>query len=139
MNRWLRRLVLGALVLLLVPAQGCSLALLTVTIPDFASKAVAGVWIWRLSPTTGAFERDTQFTFQGTRIAANGEILDYQATATSDGRTIPATAYVLRDPVNRDQVTLQLILSKVDETGYYRASTFNANGDSPLSLETLSL
>ena len=139
MRRWLRHLALGALALAMLPLQGCELTLFTVSIPDFASKAVDGVWLWRLSPTTGLYERDTQFVFGDTVTTAKGEQLNYDAVATDDSAPFPVSTFLVRDPANPDRVTLKLLYSHPDTQGYYRASTFNVSGDSPLSSEILPL
>jgi len=135
MQSWLRRAVFGALVLAVVPLQGCTLGCFTIAIPDFVSKAVTGVWLWRLSPLTGLYERDVQLAFAPLTQLPDGERLDYQAAPSDGSPPMQMTTYVVRDPANPDQVTLRLLFSRIDEPGSYRASTYNGRGDSPLSSE----
>lgn len=139
MRHWLRRTLLATLALAAIPFQGCTLGCFTIAIPDFGSKSVQGVWLWRLSPETGLFERDVRFVFAAPVQQPGGEALDYQAAPADGSAPIPATTYVVRDPANPDHVTVQLVFSHADETSYYRASTYNGAGDSVLSTETMPL
>ena len=140
MKTWLRNLAFGSLILSVLPLGGCQLALFTITIPDFGSKAVEGVWLWRLSPTTGAYVRDTQFSFVGAVTpAAGGETIDYSASTPDGSPPVPITTYISRDASQPDRVTLQLIYSRMSDPGYYRASTYNSSGDSPLTNEIVPL
>jgi hypothetical protein len=137
MRRCLRRLALVALSLALLPLGGCTVALCTISIPDFGTKAVGGVWLWKLSAATGVYERDTLFLFGAMGRSDGAELLNYQA-APADGSTpLATTATLFREASNPDHVTLQLMFSRKDAAGYYRASTYNASGDSPLSTEIL--
>lgn len=139
MGRWLRYLALGLLILATVPVGGCTLALCTISIPDFSSKSVDGVWLWRLSATTGTYARDTRFVFADTVLQQAGEMMEYQSAAADGSKPISLTATLVRDPKNPDRVTLQLVFSRTEDAGYYRASTYNVNGDSPLSTEIVPL
>jgi hypothetical protein len=141
MDRWLKRLAFAALALAVIPLQGCSLSFVTIAIPDFSSKAVQGVWLWRLSDQTGLYEREAQFTFQAPVQGAQGEKLDYSVAPQGGSPLFGASTYVVRDEVNPDQVYLQLIYGR-DSTAtaaYYRASTYNQLGDSPLTAEIVPL
>jgi hypothetical protein len=139
MRKSLRSLACGAIVLATVPFGGCQLASFTISIPDFMTKQVSGVWLWRQSPTTGVFERDGQLVFGATGSTTAGETIDYTATPSGGAAGQPCTAQVVRDATNPDHVTLQLIFTRSQDAGYYRASTFNTTGDSPLSVEILPL
>jgi len=139
MTSWLRRLALGSLVLSVLPLGGCQLECFTITIPDFASKAVQGVWLWRLSTATGAYERDTQFTFGPIEVAAAGDTVTYSTSPAGGSSPVSVTTYITRDPAQSDQVTVQLIYSRTADPGSYRASTYNTAGDSPLTSDTVSL
>jgi hypothetical protein len=139
MRSWLRSLLLGALVVAAIPFGGCSLTYFTISIPDFSSKQVGGVWLWRLSTTTGLYARDTQFVLSPIVSGPTGEIIDY--SVVMGGGTPPQgmTTQVARDKNNPDKVVLTLLFTQLDAPGYYRASTFNAAGDSPLSSEIVPL
>ncbi len=135
MRTRLRKIALATITVAALSLQGCTVGCFTIEIPDFASKAVSGVWLWRLSPVTGVYERDTQFVFGTPAPGEGGERLDYQAAPTDGSPPLSLTAYVLRDSSNPDEVRLQLLFSRADDPAYYRASTYNGAGDSPLSSE----
>ncbi len=139
MRRWLRRTILGTLALAGTSLQGCSLGWFTISIPDFASKSVGGVWLWHLSAETGLWERDTQIAFGAPSLQADGEWLTYQAAPLDGSPTFPGWSQVVRSANNPDQVTLQLLFSRAEAAGTYRASTYNDAGDSPLSNESVAL
>ena len=134
-----RSLRISALVLAALSLGGCQMVSFTISIPDFASKRVAGVWMWRWSTASGAFQRQDQLVFGEVDLDPTGESLDYVVTPVAGGQDLPFTAHVARDGANPDRVTLQLLFTRSQGTGYYRASTFNATGESPLSAEVLPL
>ena len=122
-----------ALVLLVL---GCNPSWLTVGIPDFGSKQVEGVWIWRLSPETNRYERDTLVAFQGVTTFTKGQILGYATYAIQGDASL--TAAIAHDPANPDGVTLTLGFQR-GLPGVFKVSTFNAAGESPLSGQSKSL
>jgi len=138
MTRWIRGCA-AALALALLPLQGCSLTYFTLSIPDLGSKDVRGVWLWRLSPVTGQYERDTQFVFTEPEPAAGDDLLSYTAVASDGSPAVDITTYLIRDPENPDRVTLQLVYGRRGEAGFFRASTYNQMGDSPLTNESIPL
>jgi hypothetical protein len=138
-TKGLRRFACVALLLATLPFEGCQALSFTISIPDFTSKRVSGVWLWRWSTTNRVFQRDGQFLFGQPDPSPGGETLDYTLLPAGGGQALPFTAAVVREVANPDHVTLHLILSRTDSAGYYRASTFNAAGESPLSVEVLPL
>ena len=135
MRRWLH--VVGLAALALLPLQGCSLSYFTIAIPDFESKAVQGVWLWRLSPTTGTYERDTQFVFVATEAVDGSELLTYSAVPGDGAPPVQISTYLTRDGQDPDRASLQLIYTRSSGTGSYRASSYNQLGDSPLTDEAI--
>lgn len=136
MHRFLRHALLLALAALALPVLGCNPSWLTVEIPDFASKQIKGVWIWRLDPETHQYERDTLVRFEGVTWVSTRPILSYFTYAQQGG--ISLTAGVERDHANPDHVTLTLGFER-GAPGVFKVSTWNAVGDSPLSSESRSL
>lgn len=128
---------LAVLALATLPFQGCSLGTITIAIPDFASKAVQGVWLWRATAATGVYEREVQFNFAGIQAGSAGDVLDYTLAAADGSPPIPVTTRLVRDAANPDRVTMQLVFSRGTAAAFYRASTYNQSGDSPLSTEIL--
>lgn len=133
-----RAFVCCALVFGPVSIGGCTAAAFTISIPDFVSKQVAGVWLWRWSPTTRTYQRDDQIVFGGREDGPTGEILDYVVAPVGGSAPLPFSTLLVRSPGNPDRVTLHLLFTRSQGPGSYRASTFNVTGDSPLSAEVLS-
>ncbi|CAG1001103.1 hypothetical protein MYXO_03020 [Myxococcaceae bacterium] len=133
-NALLALLVMGSLAF-----QGCTLSVVTIAIPDFGSKAIKGVWLWRSTSFNGVYEREVQFTFGGTAPTGSGEAVDYTMVPADGAPPIPVTTHLQRDPSNPDRVTVSLIFSRDEDVAFYRASTYNTSGDSPLTSEIVPL
>jgi len=135
MHRAIRRFpALLGLTACLVGGVGCDLQWVMVTIPDFESKQVAGVWVWRESEQDGAFVRDTEIEFVETIDAGGGyEILRVETTTGPQGERSSLPTGITRDAANPDQVTLSLGFTRLSGPGMFKVSTYNAAGDSPLS------
>ena len=65
-----RGVTLFAVALLLLGVEGCKWFALTVKIPDFDSRQVQGVWVWRKDSATGQWQRAGQIVFQPVMPAA---------------------------------------------------------------------
>ena len=133
------RRLLPLLALASVVFQGCTLGTVTISIPDFASKSVQGVWLWRSTAFNGAYQREVQFSFGEFQPDAQGEALEYTASPADGSAPIPIPTYVVRDAANPDRVTVSLIFGRSEDAAFYRASTYNTSGDSPLSSEIVPL
>ncbi len=131
----MRRIAALALSAGLALLPGCNLTYFTIDIPDFGSKSVQGVWLWRLSPQTGAYQRETQFAFGPLQDG----VLDYTAIAADGTPPITISTHPGIDPENPARMVLRILYSRGDAPGYYRASTYNSSGDSPLSTEIVPL
>ena len=140
MARAKRGALLLAAALLALGIQGCKWFEITVKIPDFDSRQVQGVWMWRKDPATGRFERAGQILFQPP--AASGTVgaeeLQY-LVVQPDGAVFPLRAPVGRDRTTPDRVTVRLWYARYLDPGEYRVSTYNDSGESPLSTQSLDL
>ncbi|HVP28122.1 MAG TPA: hypothetical protein VMW35_03050 [Myxococcota bacterium] len=140
MHRTLHRLpALLGLLLCLFTATGCDLQWVNVVIPDFGSKQVKGVWIWRLSEQTGQYVRDTEIVFETTANAGGHDILSYETTSGPLGERGTLPTELVHDAQNPDQVTLQMGFMRLSAPGSFRVSTYNVAGDSPLSAASVQL
>jgi hypothetical protein len=139
MVRRFRALLVGITTVCSLLSGGCQLTYFTISIPDFISKDVSGVWLWRQSPTTGLFVRDAQFVFQAVQDGPEGELLDYIATSSDGATSVPLSTGIVHDGEDTDRITLSLIFARTSEPGVFRASTYNAAGESPLTDEMVSL
>lgn len=140
MARPRRGAILLAMALLLLGVQGCKWFEITVRIPDFDSRQVKGVWMWRKDEATGQFERAGQIIFQPS--TASGAVptaeLHY-LVMQPDGVAFPLRAPVERDKAAPDRVTVRLWYARYLDPGEYRVSTYNDSGESPLSPQSLDL
>jgi hypothetical protein len=105
---------------------GCDIRWLNVSIADFQSKEVQGVWISRSSTTTGTFTHDMQVPVQ----AANPM---FQNILDSSGQQQSLVVTVQPDPANPDHVTVKIGVFAPSVSAYVKVSTYNAVGESPLS------
>lgn len=141
MHRSIRRLpALLGLGACLVGGTGCDLQWVKVTIPDFESKQVTGIWVWRQSEQSGQYVRDTEIEF-GERIPAGGgvELLRVETTTGPLGERSSLPTGIERDAANPDRVTLSLGFTRLSAPGIFKVSTYNAAGDSPLSTASAQL
>jgi len=136
MHQTLRHALRLALLALVLPLLACDPTFLTVKIPDFGSKQVEGVWVWRLSAQTNQYEREALIRFQGVTTLTTGQFLSY--AAYSNAGTQSLTAGIVRDPANPDVVTVTLGF-ELGQPGVFKVSTFNAAGESSLSAQSESL
>jgi len=137
----LRRMpALLGLMVCLAGGMGCDLQWIRVTIPDFDSKGVTGVWVWRQSEQTGQFVRDTEIEIGDLVVAQNGlEIVSIVTTTGPLGERASLPTGVERDAANPDRVTLSLGFTRLSAPGTFKVSTYNDVGDSPLSQESTQL
>lgn len=140
----LARLLFVALVSLLPFVSGCDYRSVSIEIPGFDAFQVEGVWLWKLNETTGRYERaggirlhrDTPAEDWWPTLSSGAEVIAYSNTAQED---VVLPAEVIRDPAKPDRVTLRLLYLNTDEPGSFRATIFNAAGESDLSDQTIGL
>lgn len=135
MHRKIRRLTaLFGLGICLVAGLGCDLQWLTITIPDFDSKQVKGVWVWRLSEQSGQYVRDTAIEFTVPTLNIDGiEFLRMETTMGPLGERATLPTAVERDSGNPDRVTVTLGFTRLSAPGVFKVSSYNQSGDSLLS------
>lgn len=111
-------------------------------IPGFDAYQVQGVHLWRLDSRTGRYERIGELRFErapsldefGKKLNPRTEWLAY-----SDPTGSRQLTKVKRNRKNPDQVSLRLWYLRMEEPAYYKASVFNAAGESPLSERRIQL
>ncbi|CAG0971431.1 hypothetical protein MYXO_01324 [Myxococcaceae bacterium] len=133
-----RRARLLVAALLLVAASGCKWFEISVTIPDFDSRRVEGVWVWKEDPATGTWQRAGQIVFEPPAPNTPSDELHY-IVVQPDGFGLPLRTRLARARLASDEVTLRLWYARFLDPGRYRVSTYNAAGESALSPEVLEL
>jgi hypothetical protein len=132
-NRILAALAVMALAL---PLSGCSIRAIHVIIPDFMSHQVEGVSVFRLDDTTGTPVAAGHIDVSGVQTLPDGsEMLHYQLVTPSGTVYGQIPAVVEEDPSNPDSVGFYLIVDPGAQAGWFKVSSFNAYGASPLSAE----
>ncbi|MGH0037039.1 MAG: hypothetical protein ACQGVK_18595 [Myxococcota bacterium] len=136
-RRWTHGIALLGVALCL-PLFGCRWAeSVTVQIPDFDSSAVEGVWIWREGDED--YSRSLHYRIEDAFTQDGEEYLLYTVLEpTGESRwTLPAR--IERDSFDPDNVQIRFLLLLIEGGGNFRASTYNAVGESALSAETLEI
>jgi hypothetical protein len=138
------RYVLAALVALLLPVlSGCEVKPLTVQIYGWDTYQVQGVWLWRWNTVSKTYERDNGVQFLRDRSTAqyaqdfppDAELVVY--SFATGGTEMPAR--LERDARDPDLVTLRLWYLRFSDPGSFKASTYNAAGESDLSPNSIAL
>lgn len=143
MVRRARRLAAAALAVCLpLVVVGCEYKKLDIIIPGFNTYAVQGIHLWRLGEMTRRYQLSGTITFLhdaspeefGSGIDSRGEWLVY-----ADPFGVRQVARVRRHPQDRDRVTLRIWYPRLGDRGFYKASVYNAAGESPLSAQRVRL
>lgn len=138
MTRTLRNLAALAILVLVLPLGGCNLDALVIQVPDFDSKQVMGLTLWRTNARGGVAGRALDVQILEPRLDEQGvELVGY--SYEEEGETVEVWNQLHRDPANPDQVTLGFVALPVPEGVTYRISTFNAKGQSALSAQSFVL
>lgn len=137
MTRRIRATLLTlAIALVGVNAGECDWVMVAVQIPDYDSAEVAGVWMHK--DQGGQFLPTNHIQFTGTNVRSDAEVLDFTFHDGARDASYGFSAVVERNPANPDQVMLRILFARPG-SGEYKVSTYNAQGESELSLETLEL
>jgi hypothetical protein len=119
---------IGALSLLLL--VGCETKGVSVEIPGFDDAAVEGIWLWRLSETSGDYERICLIELIPGDDASSVDYIQ-RCDLSGDGMLLEARLQALTgDPTG---ARLDLWYVRWEEPGAYRASLVNEWGESELS------
>lgn len=140
MRRSLARIALAFMLLAVsVPLGGCKWSPVKIAIPGFGGGSVDGLWFWRYSSTTGAFERACRIDLSNAQSASETEIVTYNQVCPDQG-TMDMWARIERHPTDASMIVLELWYVRWEEApGLYRVSSFNTAGESALSATEVTL
>jgi hypothetical protein len=136
MKRLQRGAVYCAVSILALALSGCEFVRwVHVMIPDFQSKQVQGVWIWRSSGATATFAHDLQVPVQVVSSPTSGSPNPavFQTVPDSSGHPQLVVIMAQPDPANPDGITVKMGVGVGKVPSYVRVSTYNAAGESLLS------
>lgn len=138
-SRLLRSAMLALSLLSLPLITGCEMKRFHLQLPGYGDGAIDGIWLWK--NISGTWTRVCRIDFTDRRITQQGETLSYVQNCIN-GRT--RRGVVLPTPITRANgapttITVELIYLRYENAGNYRATAFNAAGESPLSATSLGL
>lgn len=132
----LRRFVAFSSLVLALPFLGCHFAeFVTIEIPDYDSSEVEGIWMWR--DLGNDFERAAEIRILDHQEAEDGEFVVYSVRDSDGDELLALPAAVVRDETNPDSVQISFFIHFSTGGGTFRASTYNAVGESTLSSQAL--
>ena len=135
----LSRVALASVFLLL--SFGCDTRADTMEIPGYGNGNVDGVWLWRLAEATGTYRRACRFELDATQLDATAtEVLPYLQVCTTPGQIgLNLRATISRLPADPSTIVVTMWYFRYEAAGQFKASSYNAAGESALSSTTLSL
>jgi hypothetical protein len=132
-------LLAAVLLALVLPLTACEPKDFTVQLPGFGDGAIDGIWLWRQAPT-GGYERMCRIDFLGVGPFHGMEGLTYiQGECVHEQPGMEMWAKIERPPSNPTTVTVRLWYLRWEDEGRYKASAFNASGESGLSASSVDL
>ena len=143
LRKLLRASAILALLFTCFTSTGCSWRLLHVMISDFDGSALNGVSIFRIAQDSGQAEPAGHLEFISVDLQNVGgvdyEVLQYRIVEQDGTRfTESSFAELVRDTADPETVELQLVFQPTSP-GFYKVSTFNDAGSSPLSANQVQL
>jgi len=129
-----------SLALLLLPFAGCAPKLLRIRLIGFRLGDVDGIWMWRMSPTSGAYTRSCLVSLSDAYQQNGVEVVSYVEQCLNGLTGAPLQAQVVRLASDPDTVSLDLLVEPpAANLSTYRATSFNAAGESALSASSVQL
>lgn len=125
-----RRAIAPLLLLLAVSLSGCEYKAVTVQIPSFFSAGVDELWFWRLEGRGREYVRSGHIKLTGLFGPPGKKVVQYTMVSPSGevGLTLTAPA-----KVRGDSIVVELNYARFAEPGWFRVSSRNGAGESPLS------
>lgn len=124
------RVVLPLLCLLLLPLTGCEVKPVKVQLPTFFSAGVEELWFWRLDESTQEYVRSGHVRFAEIAGPPGRKVIRYRMVLPDGTEGVPMTAPV---QVRGDSILVELQFTRWQNPGWFRVSSRNSNGESPLS------
>jgi hypothetical protein len=124
------RLVLPLLCLLLLPLSGCEVKPVKVQLPTFFSAGVQELWFWRLDETSREYVRSGHVRFASLSGPPGRKVIQYRMVLPDGTEGVPMTAPV---KVKGDSILVEIQFARWQNPGWFRVSSRNGAGESPLS------
>jgi len=138
MNRSFRSSLI-TLALCVSSLVGCESKLVWLQVTGLDDGSAEGIWLWRLSEQSGAYERVCRIAFGQPQSVGGIEWLEY-AQDCGDGRTtLKLRTALKRSPASPETATLGLWYLRSEAPGAYKVSSYGISGETALSGSTLEL
>jgi hypothetical protein len=112
--------------------SGCEYKTVTVQLPSFFSAGVDELWFWRLEGRrrSGEYVRSGHIRFEGLFGPPGKKVVQYTMVSPKGevGLTLTAPA-----KVRGDSIVVELNYARFADPGWFRVSSRNRAGESPLS------
>ena len=117
----------------------CELRTFHIQRPGYGVGAIDGVWLWK--QIAGQWTRVCRIDFTDRRITQRGETLSYVQNCMNGRvrRGIVFPTQITRPAGAPTTITVELLYLRYEDPGSYRATAFNAAGESALSSSSLPL
>lgn len=136
MNRVIRSSVL-ALALCAFSLVGCESKRVWLQLTGLDNGNTEGIWLWRLSETSGAYERNCRIVLGEHAYAGGTEWLEYSQDC-GDGNTAQEMRTALeRSSEDPEVVTAGFWYVRWENPGTYKVSSYGFYGETALSASTL--
>jgi len=109
---------------------GCETKGVIVEVPDFEASAIEAIWLWRLSETSGEYERVCRIELAP---GADEASIAYIQRCPEWGDGYLLSAQIEPIPGDPSGALLDLWYMRFEDPGTYRASLVNEWGESDLS------
>jgi hypothetical protein len=135
----LSRVALAFVLLLL--SFGCETRAVRMEIPAFGNGNVDGVWLWRRVEGTGNYKRACRLELDAPQLDEAGtEVLSYLQVCDTPGQVgMNLKATIDRLPDEPSTIVVTMWYFRFAQPGQFKASAYNAAGESALSSAALSL
>ena len=132
-TRGLRRWLAGVLVLgCVLSSTGCEYRTVSVELTTFFTAGVDELWFWRLDDATDQYVRSGHLRIEGMFGPPGRQVVQYTMVNPdgTPGMTLSAPA-----AVRSDSIVADLNFARWANAGWFRVSSRNRAGESPLSAQ----
>ena len=128
-----------ALALFAFSLVGCESKRVWLQLTGLDNGNTVGIWLWRLSETSGAYERVCRVVFGQPEYVSGAEWLDYRQECGDGAAPLPLRTELKRSPEDPETVTAGFWYLRWENPGAYKVSSYGFYGESALSESTLHL
>lgn len=138
MNRVFRSSLI-ALALCASSLLGCESKRVWLQVTGLDDGNAEGIWLWRLSEQSGAYERVCRIVFGQPEYVNGIESLEYAQDCGRGSKTLKLRTSLTRSPDNPEAATVGLWYQRWENPGVYKVSSYGFYGETALSGSTLHL